>query len=87
MNPAEALSETKPDWSLLPFKHLQELPAIQWKLQNLSHLKLKNPTKFRLQREALEDTVDSFQGQERDIIAITLTCSNSQGEIGLTCPP
>ena len=27
-------------------------------------------------------TVDSFQGQERDIIAITLTCSNPQGENG-----
>ena len=27
-------------------------------------------------------TVDSFQGQERDIIAITLTRSNPQGEIG-----
>ena len=27
-------------------------------------------------------TVDSFQGQERDIIAITLTRSNAQGEIG-----
>ncbi len=26
--------------------------------------------------------VDSFQGQERDIIAITLTRSNAQGEIG-----
>jgi superfamily I DNA and/or RNA helicase len=27
-------------------------------------------------------TVDSFQGQERDIIAIALTRSNPQGEIG-----
>ena len=27
-------------------------------------------------------TVDSFHGQERDIIAITLTRSNPQGEIG-----
>ena len=27
-------------------------------------------------------TVDSFQGQERDIIDITLTRSNPQGEIG-----
>jgi hypothetical protein len=26
--------------------------------------------------------VDSFQGQERDIMAITLTRSNPQGEIG-----
>ena len=50
-----SLLETKPDWSLLPFKHLQELPAIQWKLQNLSQLKSKNPAKFRLQREALDE--------------------------------
>jgi superfamily I DNA and/or RNA helicase len=28
-------------------------------------------------------TVDSFQGQERDIIPITLTRSNPQGEIGI----
>jgi len=28
------------------------------------------------------DTVDAFQGQERDIMAITLTRSNPQGEIG-----
>ena len=27
-------------------------------------------------------TVDSFQGQERDIIAISLTRSNNHGEIG-----
>jgi len=27
-------------------------------------------------------TVDSFQGQERDIMAITLTRSNPHGEIG-----
>ena len=27
-------------------------------------------------------TVDSFQGQERDIMAITLMRSNPQGEIG-----
>ncbi len=49
-----SLLETKPDWSLLPFKHLQELPAIQWKLANLSHLKSKNPAKFRFQSEALD---------------------------------
>lgn len=54
-----SLLETKPDWSLLPFKHLQELPAIQWKLQNLSHLKSKNPAKFRFQREALDERFKS----------------------------
>jgi predicted DNA helicase len=35
-----------------------------------------------LQRRLSVGTVDSFQGQERDIIAITLTRSNPQGEIG-----
>ena len=49
-----SLVEAKPDWTLLPFKHLQAMPAIQWKLQHLSNLKSKNPTKFRLQREALD---------------------------------
>jgi ATP-dependent RNA/DNA helicase IGHMBP2 len=34
-----------------------------------------------LQRRLSVGTVDSFQGQERDIIAITLTRSNLQGEI------
>jgi superfamily I DNA and/or RNA helicase len=34
------------------------------------------------QRRLSVGTVDSFQGQERDIIAITLTRSNPQGEIG-----
>jgi len=35
-----------------------------------------------LQRRLSVGTVDSFQGQERDIIAISLTRSNLQGEIG-----
>jgi superfamily I DNA and/or RNA helicase len=35
-----------------------------------------------LQRRLSVGTVDSFQGQERGISAITLTRSNPQGEIG-----
>ena len=35
-----------------------------------------------LQRMLSVGTVDSFQGQERDIIAISLTRSNPHGEIG-----
>jgi hypothetical protein len=49
-----SLVEAQPDWSLLPFTHLQNMPAIKWKLQNLNNLKSKNPTKFRLQHEELE---------------------------------
>lgn len=49
-----SLVQAKPDWSLLPFNHLQDMPAIKWKLQNLSNLKSKNLAKFGLQREKLE---------------------------------
>lgn len=49
-----SLVDAVPDWSLLPFNHLQDMPAIKWKLQNLSNLKSKNLAKFRFQHEALE---------------------------------
>ncbi|WP_206171086.1 nucleotidyl transferase AbiEii/AbiGii toxin family protein [Phragmitibacter flavus] len=34
-----SLANADPDWSLIPIIHLQELPAIRWKLQNLQKLK------------------------------------------------
>ncbi len=49
-----SLVEAKPDWSLMPFNHVQKMPAIKWKLSHLSNLKSKNPVKFGLQREELE---------------------------------
>ena len=49
-----SLVQAKPDWSLLPFNHLQDMPAIKWKLQNLNNLKSKNSAKFRVQHEELE---------------------------------
>ena len=49
-----SLVQLTPDWSLLPYKHLQDMPAIKWKLQNLNNLKSNNPKKFKLQREELE---------------------------------
>lgn len=41
------------DWPLLPIGHLPQLPAIQWKLQNLARLKKCNPTKFKAQADEL----------------------------------
>jgi len=43
----------EPDWSLMQCPHLQKLPAIQWKLQNLVRLKKSNPKKFAQQAEEL----------------------------------
>ncbi|MFW6732698.1 MAG: nucleotidyl transferase AbiEii/AbiGii toxin family protein [Synechococcus sp.] len=34
-----SLMQNQPRWDCMPFTHLQELPAIRWKLQNLAKLK------------------------------------------------
>jgi hypothetical protein len=34
-----SLVQNQPRWDCMPFPHLQELPAIRWKLQNLATLK------------------------------------------------
>jgi hypothetical protein len=49
-----SLATAEPEWSLMPFRHLQELPAIRWKLLNLEKLRKTNPEKFRQQGEELE---------------------------------
>lgn len=48
-----SLVETTPDWSLMPFDHLQEMPAIKWKLQHLKKLRATNHAKFKFQSEEL----------------------------------
>ena len=47
------LVEGKTDWSLMACPHLRELPAIQWKLQNLAKLKHSNTAKFTAQADEL----------------------------------
>ena len=44
-----SLVQAEPDWNLLPFNHLSELPALKWKLQNLEKLKTKNRKRFDFQ--------------------------------------
>jgi hypothetical protein len=41
-----SLVSGEPDWQLMKCQHLEKLPAIQWKLQNLARLKKSNPAKF-----------------------------------------
>ncbi len=42
-----------PDWRLMKYPHLSQLPALRWKLQNLTRLKRSNPSKFAQQAEEL----------------------------------
>jgi hypothetical protein len=44
-----------PEWELMPFRHLSELPAVRWKLMNLHKLKKNNSTKFKAQRLELTE--------------------------------
>lgn len=49
-----SLVRNKTDWSQLEVAHLDQLPAIQWKLRNLAELAKANPKKFTAQVDALE---------------------------------
>jgi hypothetical protein len=43
----------EPRWELMPFDHLADLPAIQWKLLNLRKLRSRNPKRFEEQYRTL----------------------------------
>ncbi len=40
-----SFESAEPNWTLYPFEELQNMPAVQWKLQNLLRLKSKDPEK------------------------------------------
>lgn len=48
-----SLVAAEPEWSLLGIEHLERLPALRWKLQNLQRLRKANPRKFAQQSAAL----------------------------------
>ncbi len=50
-----SLVQNTPDWDLLGFAHLKELPGLRWKLRNLSELAKANLRKFTQQANALAD--------------------------------
>ncbi|MBF0335863.1 MAG: nucleotidyl transferase AbiEii/AbiGii toxin family protein [Alphaproteobacteria bacterium] len=49
-----SLKAGRPDWALMPFPHLQTLPAVRWKLRNIETLKAKNPKKHAAMLATLE---------------------------------
>jgi predicted nucleotidyltransferase component of viral defense system len=48
-----SLTQAEPEWSLLGLPHLDKLPGLRWKLQNLQRLKKTKPQKFAEQSETL----------------------------------
>lgn len=52
------LARARPDWSLFEIPHLEELPAIRWRVQNLETLARKQPERL----QALAETLDARLG-------------------------
>jgi hypothetical protein len=48
-----SLVGAEPAWDLLGVPHLEQLPGVQWKLQNLEKLRKANAKKFSEQTDTL----------------------------------
>ena len=49
-----SLAAAQPEWAKLGIAHLEQLPAIRWKLGNLQKLKDADPAKFQAQSQELQ---------------------------------
>ena len=49
-----SLARDEPNWNLLGIEHLEQLPGIRWKLENLGRLAKANPKKLKEQALELE---------------------------------
>lgn len=50
-----SLVKAEPQWDLMPFPHLKNLPALKWKLANLAKLKAAKPDLFEQQFILLQE--------------------------------
>ena len=48
-----SLVTAEPEWKLLDIPHVEKLPGVRWKLQNLERLRKANARKFAEQSEEL----------------------------------
>lgn len=55
-----SLANAEPQWELLGVEHVQQLPAIKWKLQNLQKLARENNIKLRAQTDELARRFESI---------------------------
>lgn len=55
-----SLARAEPDYVLLDVPHVAELPALQWKVENLRKLARNNPTKLRAQADALDERLGTL---------------------------
>lgn len=66
-----SLIAAEPEWSLLGIPHLERLPGLQWKLQNLERLQKTNARKFAEQ----SDTLARLLGWILGVVNYCLICN------------
>lgn len=49
-----SLAKNEPKWDLLDIGHLEQMPGVRWKLENLGRLAKANPKKLKAQADDLE---------------------------------
>lgn len=54
-----SLARNEPNWDLLGIEHLEQLPGIRWKLENLGRLAKVNPKKLKEQAQELERLLEN----------------------------
>ncbi|RQR36752.1 nucleotidyl transferase AbiEii/AbiGii toxin family protein [Burkholderia sp. Bp9142] len=72
-----SLVRAEPDWSLMPYAHLRELPALRGKLINLENLKKKKPEVFAQQESALRENFARQDKEHAPADAVTDTTPRS----------
>jgi len=55
-----SFKQGKPDWNLLPNEEIKNLPAVNWKLENINKLIRKNPKKHSELLKTLEINLSEF---------------------------
>jgi hypothetical protein len=53
-----SFTDGEPNWSLLQLDPHEKMPAIQWKLINIRHLRARNPNKHAEQLLKLETVLN-----------------------------
>lgn len=56
-----SLVRLEPDWSLMPYTHLKDMPAIRWKMENLRKLKARDAARFAEQEKLLGACFESLE--------------------------
>jgi ATP-dependent RNA/DNA helicase IGHMBP2 len=78
----QTVSTLQSHYSIVNFPNIAIISPYKQQIQLLKDLLQGNPELLALTSKLTVNTIDSFQGQEREIVYISLTRSNAEGSIG-----